>query len=170
MIMDTLSAGLAVATGGTSAFLSLLGGSAFRMLWGELSAYFTRKQEHAQEVERMKLQGELADKEHARNIETIRVQSDLGIKLIEVQRDADISRTESDAWASLVESTAKKTGYKAIDVWNMAIRPLLASFAILVVAGDVIRSGFVLSEWVMELVSAILGIYLADRSLSKRGK
>lgn len=167
--MDILSTALTLVSP-ASAVASFFGGSAFRMAWGELSAYFTRKQEHAQEIERMRLEGELADKEHARNIEAMRVQNELGIKVIEVQRDADIARVETDAWATLVDSTAKKTGYKVIDIWNMAIRPLLASFAICVIAGDVIRSGFVLSVWVMDLVSSILGIYVADRSLSKRGK
>jgi len=32
------------------------------------------------------------------------------------------------------------------------------------------KNGFILSEWDKELVSAILGIYVADRSLGKRGK
>lgn len=153
-----------------SSLISFLGGATFRMVWGEVSAYFTRKQEHTHELERMQKQEEIDAATHARNLESIRLQSDLKIKVIEVQRDADISRAETDAWATLVESTTKKTGYKIIDIWNMSIRPFLATFAIAIVGGDVIRSGFVLSVWVMDLVSSILGIYVADRSLSKRGK
>lgn len=170
MVMDVLSSVVTVATGGTSALLSFLGGSAFRMIWGEASAYFTRKQEHAQEVERMKLQGELADKEHARNLESIRVQNELGIKVIEVQSKAALDEIETDAWASLVKNTTTKTGYAFIDVWKMSIQPALASFALMVVAGDVIRSGFVLAAWIVELVCSILGIYVADRHLTRRGK
>jgi hypothetical protein len=35
---------------------------------------------------------------------------------------------------------------------------------------EIMRNGFVLSDWDKELVGAILGIYVADRSLSRRGK
>jgi hypothetical protein len=167
--MDVLSTALTLVSPASS-LVSFLGGSAFRMIWGEASAYFTRKQEHAQEVERMKVQADLADKEHARNLEAMRVQNELGIKVIEVQSQAALDQIETDAWATLVTNTTQKTGYGFIDIWKMSIQPALATFALLVVAGEVIRSGFVLSVWIMDLVSSILGIYLADRHLSRRGK
>lgn len=153
-----------------SALISFLGGSAFRMIWGEVSAYLTAKQEHAQELDRIKLQGEMDAAQHKRNLEAIKVHSDLGVKVIEVQRDADIDRMEASAWAGVVESTTKMTGIRFIDVWNGCIRPLLATLAILVVVVQIAVNGFVLSDWDRELVAAILGIYLADRQLQKRGK
>jgi len=70
------------------ALFSFLGGSAFRMIWGEVSAYFTRKQEHAEEKERMELQGKLEAEQHARNMESIRVQAELGVKTIQMQATA----------------------------------------------------------------------------------
>jgi hypothetical protein len=140
------------------------------MLFGEVSAYFTKRQEHAQEVERMRLQGDLADKEHARNLEAMRIQNELGIKTIEVQSQAALDHVETDAWATLVTNTTQKTGYAFIDIWKMSIQPALATFALFVVAGSVVQSGFVLTVWIMDLVSSILGIYLADRHLSRRGK
>ena len=153
-----------------SALISFLGGSAFRMIWGEVSAYLTARQEHAQELDRIKLQGEMDAAQHKRNLEAIKVQSDLGVKVIEVQRDADIDRIEAGAWAGVVESTTKMTGIRFIDIWNGCIRPLLATLAILVVVVQIAVNGFVLSDWDRELVAAILGIYLADRQLQKRGK
>lgn len=153
-----------------SALLSFLGGSAFRMVWGEVSAYFTRKQEHAQEMERMEAQGKLEADQHARNLEAMRVQSDLGIKTIQVQADADMDRMDVSAWAQAVADVGKQTGIRFLDIWNGAVRPLLATIAILVVVGEVIHNGFVLTDWDKELVSAILGIYVADRALGKRGK
>jgi hypothetical protein len=153
-----------------SALISFLGGSAFRMVFGEISAYFTKKQEHAQEIDRLKLQGELDAAQHARNLEAIRVQSDLGVKVIEVQRDADIDRIEAGAWEKVVDSTTKLTGIRIIDIWNGSIRPALATLAILFVCFEIVRHGFVLSDWNRELFAAILGIYLADRQLQKRGK
>jgi hypothetical protein len=153
-----------------SALFSFLGGSVFRMIWGEVSAWFTARQEHAYELDRLKLQGELDAATHERNLESLRVQSELDIKVVEVQRDADVSRIETDAWRSLVESTTKQTGIKFLDIWNGAIRPLLATLAISVVVAEIAKNGFALSEWDRELVAAILGIYVADRSLLKRGK
>ena len=153
-----------------SALLSFLGGSAFRMIWGEVSSFLTRRQEHAQEIERMRLQEELAAAQHARNLDAIRLQADLGIKVIEVARDAELAMVEASAWERAVDQVGRLTGIKVIDLWNQSIRPLLATLAILVVVGEVIAAGFVLTDWTRDLVAAILGLYVADRSLSKRGK
>jgi len=154
-----------------SALFSFLGGSVFRMVWGELSAFFTRKQEHALELARMELQGKLEDAQHARSMEAIRVQAELGIKTIKVQADADVARLEVDAWAQAVADVGKSTGIKFLDLWNGSVRPLLATLAIAVIILEIIIvQNFLLSEWDKELVSAILGIYVADRNLSKRGK
>ena len=152
------------------AILSFLGGNAFRLIFGEVAAYFTKRQEHAQEVERMKMQGELDAAQHARNLESIRVQSDLGVKTIQVQRDADLDRRDVDAWAAAVSDVGKTTGIKFLDIWNGSIRPALATMAMAIVVFQVAKNGFVLGDWDRELVGAILGIYVADRHLSKRGK
>mgnify|MGYP000846776980 CR=1 FL=1 len=153
-----------------TALLSFLGGSAFRMIFGELSAWMTKKQDHAQEIERLRLQGEMDAAQHARNLEAIRVQAELGVKTIQVQAESAISQIETDAWSKLVESTTKITGIKWIDTWNGSIRPALASLAMLVVVAQIVVNGFTLTDWDRELVAAILGIYLADRQLTKRGK
>lgn len=153
-----------------SALLSFLGGSAFRMIWGEVSSFLTRRQEHAQEIERMRLQEEMAAAQHARNLDAIRLQADLGVKVIEVARDAELAMVEASAWERAVDQVGRLTGIKVIDLWNQSIRPLLATLAILVVVGEVIAAGFVLTDWTRDLVAAILGLYVADRSLSKRGK
>ena len=153
-----------------TALFSFLGGSAFRMIFGEISAWMTKKQDHSHEVERLRLQAELDAAQHARNLEAIRVQAELGVKTIEVQAEAALTQIETDAWAKLVESTTKVTGIKWLDTWNGSIRPALATLAMLVVIGQIVVNGFALSDWDRELVAAILGIYLADRQLSKRGK
>jgi hypothetical protein len=153
-----------------SALFSFLGGSVFRMVWGELSAFFTRQQEHKLEVERMKVQGDLEAAQHARNLESIRVQAELGIKTIQVQADADQARLDVGAWAQAVADVGKSTGIRFLDIWNGSVRPLLASIAITVVLFEIIKNGFMLTDWDRDLVSAILGIYVADRSLGKRGK
>ena len=152
------------------AILSFLGGNAFRLIFGEIAAYFSKKQEHAQEVERMKLQADLDAAQHERNQSAIRLQAELGVKTIQVQAEADLDRIDAGAWATAVSDVGKKTGIRFLDIWNGSIRPLLATIAIGVVLFEVIRNGFVLNDWDRELVGAILGIYVADRHLSKRGK
>lgn len=69
-----------------SALISFLGGSAFRVIWGEVS-YFQKKQDHGFEIERMKLRGDLEEVQHARNFAAIHLQADMGVKAIEAQRD-----------------------------------------------------------------------------------
>jgi hypothetical protein len=152
------------------ALFSFLGGSAFRMIWGEVSSFFQKKQDHEFELERLRLQGAMEAAQHDRNMAAIKLQSDLGIKVIEAQRDAAVSQIETDAWLAAVKDVGRQTGIKFLDIWNGAVRPLLATLAILVVVGEVIATGFILSAWHKELVAAILGLYVADRSLTKRGK
>lgn len=153
-----------------TALFSFLGGSAFRMVWGEISSYFNKRQDHEHEIERLRLEAELDEKRHARDCERIRLQADLNVREVQVQTDAAIQRVEADAWLQAVRDVGKQTGIKFLDIWNGSVRPLLATLAILVVVAEVIRNGFVLSPWDKELVAAILGIYVADRSLQKRGK
>jgi hypothetical protein len=152
------------------ALLSFLGGNAFRLIFGEVVSFLNKKQDHELELERMQLQNKLDDDQHARNLEAIRVQNDLGVKVVQVQRDADLDRIDANAWAQAVGDVGRQTGIKFLDIWNGSVRPMLATLAILVVVAEIARNGFVLSDWDRELVGAILGIYVADRSLARRGK
>lgn len=152
------------------ALVSFLGGSAFRAIWGEVSSFFEKRQEHRYEVERMRLQGDLDAAQHSRNLEAIRVQSELGVKTIEVQRDADIGRMDVDAWRSAVAAVGQTTGIGFLDAWNGSVRPLLATVALVAVIVEIAVTGWLLSEWDRELIGAILGIYVADRTLGKRSK
>jgi hypothetical protein len=153
-----------------SALFSFLGGSVFRMIWGEVSSYFNKKQDHEYEMQRLTLESELDAKRHERDMYRLKMQADLNVREVQVMADAAVSKTEADAWLDAVQSVGKQTGYKVIDIWNGAIRPLLATLSIGVVVVEIIAHGFVLSDWDRELVAAILGIYVADRTLQKRGK
>lgn len=152
------------------AILSFLGGNAFRLIFGEIAAYFSKKQEAALEIERMKLQSDIDAAQHSRNLESIRVQAELGVKTIQVQRDADLDRIDAGAWATAVADVGKKTGIRFLDIWNGAIRPALATMAAAIVIFEFAKNGFAMTDWDRELVGAILGIYVADRHLSKQGK
>jgi hypothetical protein len=153
-----------------SALFSFLGGSAFRMIWGEVASFIQKKQDQEFEIERLRLQGAMEAAQHERNMTAIKLQADLGVKVIEAQRDAAVLQVETDAWLAAVKDVGRQTGIRFLDIWNGSVRPLLATLAILGIVAEVIATGFILSEWHKELVAAILGLYVADRSLSKRGK
>lgn len=153
-----------------STLLSFFGGSVFRMLWGEISSFISKRQDHKFEIERLRLQGELDAAQHARNLEAIKIQADLNVQTIRVQGEADVGRAEGQAFLSAVEATGRTTGIWLVDLWNGVIRPGLATMCAALVALHFYRAGWVLDEQGWALVGAVLGIYVADRTLFKRGK
>lgn len=152
-----------------SAVLSFLGGSAFRMLWGEVSAWLNKKQDHEHEIERMRLQADLDAAQHSRNLESIRVQAELGVKTIAVQAEADIGRIEAEGWLEAVKATGKTVGIAWVDAWNAAIRPGGATWAIAMLTLDAFALAKV-GENTAQVCFAFLGLFVADRTLGKRGK
>lgn len=153
-----------------SAVLSFLGGNAFRLIFGEVVSFLSKKQDHALELERMRLQGDLEDKRHAREMTAIREQHAMGVEVIRVQRDADMDRGELDAWVEAVRAVGKQTGIRWLDAWNGSIRPTLASVAILMLVAEIIMLGWEIPEETRNVLFAVLGVYVADRHLGKRGK
>jgi len=153
-----------------AALLSFLGGSVFRMLFGEISSWLNKKQDHAHEMDRMRLQSELENMQHMRNQEALKLQSELGIKLVQVQSEAVVGQIEADGWLEAVKGTTKTVGIWFIDAWNGIIRPFVATWAVIMVTLHFASTGWVLDENGWSLCGAALGIYLADRSLFKRGK
>ena len=152
------------------ALFSFLGGSAFRMIWGELSSYFTKKQDHQIELEKMKLQGELEAAAQARNLEAIKVQAALGVQTIRVQGEEKVNELETQAWLSAVQNATAPTGTHWLDVVRGLVQPVLAYIAIIIWVLALNSQGWTISEWDKELVSAIFGVYLANRHLYHRGK
>lgn len=153
-----------------SALISFLGGSVFRMLWGEMSAMLTARQDHQHEIERMRLQADIEAAQHARNQEAIRLQAELGVQTIRVQGEAVAGGIEADAWASVVRGTTQQSGIWLVDLWNGIIRPFGATLCLALVVLHFYRADWVLDEQGWALIGAFLGVYVADRALFKRGK
>lgn len=153
-----------------TALFSFLGGNIFRMIFGEVINFLNKKQDHDQEIERMKLQGELDAAQHARNLEAITTQASLGVKTIQVQAEAAVGQIEAEGWLEAVKATAVKTGVAWVDAWNAIIRPGVASWSIVMLTLGEIGVIAHLSENVTALAGCALGIYIGDRSLFKRGK
>ena len=152
-----------------SAILSFLGGSVFRMLWGEISAWLTAKQGHAHEIERMRLQMEVDAAAFERNQAGLKLQSELQIKTIAVQSEAAVATIEATGWLEAVKATAIITGIRWVDGWNASIRPGVATWSVLMLTAEAAGT-LKLNEGCASVCFAALGLYLADRSLQKRGK
>lgn len=153
-----------------STLISFLGGSVFRMIWGEVSAWLTSRQDHKHEIERMRLQAELDAAQHLRMQETVRLQAELGVKTIQVQGEADLSKIDADVFGRGVESIGQKTGYALVDIWKGLVQPVLATICIILVVLNFHEKGWVLDERGWELCGAVLGLFVADRLLFRRGK
>lgn len=151
-----------------SAIFSFLGGSAFRLIWEQISQWLTARQDHAQELERIRLQAEIDAQQHARNLEAIKVQADLGVQTIRVQGDHSIAQSEMDAWAGAVANAAKPSGIWIVDAWNGTIRPAAASISLLLWVVALNANGWKMTDWDRELVGVILGFFFATRSLIKK--
>jgi len=139
------------------------------MLWGEISHWLTAKQEHAHEMDRMKLQAELDAAQHGRLMESIKLHADMGVKVIEAQSHAKVDEIAAEGWLETVKAVGRATGIAFVDGWNAVIRPGVATWAVIMLTlGEfaVISP----SDNVLAVASAALGIYLADRNLMKRGK
>ena len=153
-----------------SALLSFLGGSAFRAIWGELSSAWQRHQDHKHELEMVEVQARIDAQRHEQQQAALRLQAELGIKLVRAQAEAAVEEVETDAWADVVKSLNRPTGIYWLDVARGIVQPLLAYIAIFIWVSALNAQGWAVSEWDKELVSAIFGMYLANRHLGARGK
>lgn len=151
-----------------SALFSFLGGSAFRLIWEQISGWLNARQEHAHELERLRMQAELDAAQHARNLEAIRVQAELGVQTIRVQGEQDVARSEVDAWAAAVANAGKPSGIWLVDAWNGSIRPLAASISIFLWVVALNANGWKMTDWDRELVGVVLGFFFASRALVKK--
>ena len=151
-----------------SALFSFLGGSVFRMIWGELSEAWNKHQDHKHEIESMRLQMDLEAQKAQQDLERMRVASELGIKELEVKTNAEIEGKDADAFIAAMQTVNVKTGNWVIDAWNGSIRPAAATTAILLWWFCLYTQEFILTEWDKELVGVILGFYFAHRVFSNR--
>jgi len=152
-----------------SALLSFLGGSAFRMIWGEVSIWLTKKQDHRHEMEMMQLQADLDARRHAMQLDAIREQAKAGVQVIEAQREAAVDEIETNAWLEAVRATARPVGVAWVDAWNAVIRPGGATWALAMLTLDAFDVASV-NATTEAVCFAFLGLFVADRALGKKGK
>lgn len=153
-----------------AALFSFLGGSVFRMIWGELSSFLNKKQDHQHEIEAMRVQGELEDKRHERDMARIKLQSELGVKEVQIAGDVAIAKSEAEAFVAAMRDANKPIGIAWVDSWNGSVRPAFATVALLLWFSKIVGQGFTMDEFDVGLLAVIAGFYFADRSLTKRSK
>lgn len=153
-----------------SALFSFLGGSVFRMVWGEISSFLNKRQDHEHELAMMQAQAAYEDRAHQRTLENLRLQSELGVKMVEVQRDAAIAQGDADAFTEAMKNAFKPTGIPFVDTWNGVIRPAFATIAAGLWVMKLYTQGYKMDEFDVGLLAVIVGFFFADRSLRRNGK
>lgn len=159
-----------------TSLLSFFGGSIFRMLWGEIAAWISAEQQHKLEMARMALQADLEDRRSDRMNAALKLQNDLGMQMIEAKSEATLNELDAQTFLEGVKGTMLMTGVRWVDAWNQTIRPMVATWAIVMLTLEAfgwlvaLGGGKDLPPGTREVVYAALGLYLADRTLAKRGK
>lgn len=153
-----------------TALFSFLGGSAFRFIIGRATDWLEKRQNHLQEMERLKLESQLANDQHTRQKELIQLQSDLKIGEIKLVGEQAIGLEEAKAFTEAMKTANQPTGNKYIDAWNGAIRPGAASVALALWLLSILKAALILADWDKNLIASILGYYFADRNIGKSKK
>lgn len=149
---------------------TFFGGTAFRLVFGSVMDWFSKRQDHKQEMEMQRLQAQLETSKREHELNRLRLQSDLGVREIQVATEAAEVKAMSDAFLTAVQATTQKTGVSWVDAWNAAIRPAGATLSLIMWLGIVIAAGFAgsgLSEFDKTMISAFLGIFVGDRIHAK---
>jgi hypothetical protein len=153
-----------------SSIITFLGGSAFRMVWGELSSAWTKRQERKAEIEILREQERIEAARFERQQQAIKDQHALGIEVIRVKAEADAGLKELDIWGEGIRAGNQPSGVWLIDAWNAAIRPATATICLWLWV-----NALWVQQWTMqgrdwEMLCGVLGWFFADRSMAKRGK
>ena len=152
-----------------TALLTFVGGATMRLFLGHLFDFVTKWQDSKNEIERLRVQGELDAAQHERNLAAIKLQANLGIKVIEAQTEAHVTQAEADSFLEAVKATGQRTGIVWVDVWNGIIRPLLATMCIALWAMSLFQRHLVLDDWDRALMSLALGVFVGGRIHAKGG-
>jgi len=153
-----------------SALLSFLGGSVFRMIWGEVASFITRWQEHHYEIARLELQIKIDDHASDRQAKNLEVQGKLGIQTLVAQHESEMAQADNQTFKEAIVSVFKPIVNPLLDFWNGAIRPLAATIVIVLWCCKLFAQGFIMDDYDRELSGVVLGFFFANRVLGSRGK
>jgi len=149
---------------------TFLGGTAFRLVFGQVMDWLNKKQDHQMEMDLQKLQSQLDAERHTRDLERLRLQSELGVKEVQVIAEAAEQKAMAEAFVEAVKGTSKDTGVPWVNAWNGSIRPAGATISLLLWVGSFIQAGLVFVDFDKTLIAAFLGVFVGDRIDSNRKK
>lgn len=150
-----------------SAIFTFLGGAAFRYALGRVIDWLEKRQEHQIELEQMRAQENIDQAKHTRQLDMIRLQSELKLTEVKLVGETQLDLEAGRAFTEAMKHANRPTGNVKIDAWNGSIRPAAATMALGLWFLKMLRAGFELTQWDMDLVSSILGFYFADRHMGK---
>jgi hypothetical protein len=147
-----------------SGAISFLGGTAFRWLAGEALAFFKAKQEHAYEIAMRELDHKQDGQRAQWRREEIKSAADAGVQMISAKSESDARGMADSMLLETITQIGKQTGIGWVDAWNQSIRPALATASIVLLIGNAIWPGqIVLNALTMEVVCAVLGVFVGGR-------
>lgn len=147
-----------------TALLSFLGSAVFRWLLEKVFQITERKQDHAQEIERMRVQAEVDAAQHLRNLEMLRIQSELKLDLLQEEHRGAVEAADGEAFIASIKA-AQPSGIRWIDGWNATIRPLVSTVCVGLWALTLIERNFVPNEFDLAMIGAVIGWHFGTRSL-----
>lgn len=163
-----------------TALLSFLGSAVFRWALEKVFGLVEKKQEHGQELERLKAQEAIDSAAHGRNLELLSKQAELKLAEAELAHRGAVELADAGIFRASIES-AKPTGVKWVDAWNGAIRPFVASVCVLVwlcllawvapptvdamSAAEKAALGGLVVEFTLNLIGAVTGWFFGARGL-----
>lgn len=147
-----------------TALLSFLGSAVFRWVLEKVFQLTERGQDHAQEIERMKVQADIDAAQHVRNLEMLKLQSDLKLDLLQEEHRGAFEAADSEAFIESIKAAAP-SGIRWVDGWNAVIRPLVSTVCVGLWALTLIERDFVPNEFDLALIGAVIGWHFGTRSL-----
>lgn len=164
-----------------TALLSFLGSAVFRWALEKFFQLTERRQDHSQEIERMRVQAEVDAAQHLRNLEMLRLQSELKLDQVKEETRGAVEQADAQVFIESIRTANKPTGMPLIDGWNSAIRPLVSTVCIAVwlwllaefvppyVASlstlEKMALAVLLVEFTINLIASVIGWHFGTRSL-----
>lgn len=145
--------------------ISFLGGTAFRWLFGSVLDQWNKYQDHKHEMAMMTLQHTQDAERHKWQQDAIKAQAEAGIKVIEAETQKASTAAVETAFALAMQGVNEASRREDwVGGWNAVIRPLLATVAILLLAGESVAPGLIkLTPLFADVACAALGVFVGER-------
>ena len=150
---------------GFEALLSFLGGAAFRSLLNSVLTIWTTAQDHKHELAMLEMQDRLDERRRTHELAMAEVAHKQGVEVIRVRGEADLQRTDAEAFVAAMRSFNQRTGIFFVDLWNGIVRPAFATLCLFLLLRHFAALDWKLDSDGFQLIGAVIGYFFADRTL-----